>query len=81
MREGFNPDDTKSGDGDLMHNLDTPFAVGDESEGSDAEPSRDELGQEQPWEHKDYSNTSLAQPSPEYGSLNEERHVWSESGK
>jgi len=63
-----------------MHNLDEPFAVGDESEESETD-DRDELGQERPWERKDYGESSSKQRTPEYGSLNEERNVWGDGGK
>lgn len=71
IREGYNPDRTAGQDEDQAHNLDTPFAVGeDEDEGVD------ELGHEQPWEHRRYGQTDTR--SHDYGSLEAERNAWKE---
>jgi hypothetical protein len=55
-----------------MHNLDGPFAVGDDDEGLGP---RDELGQGQPWDHRDYGS-NVTSPQPEYGNANDERDAW-----
>lgn len=77
VRQGFNPDKPQAAETEQMHNTDQPFTVGEESE-SEAE-SRDELGEEQPWQKKDYgaaSSSSKKPRAPQYGSFREERHVW-----
>lgn len=83
VRQGFNPDMPKGGDPSAAHNMDSPFAVGDETEDSDQE-GRDEVGQDQPWAHKDYgesSSSSSKKQNAEYGSFNEERSAWNDDGK
>ncbi|KAL1305382.1 hypothetical protein AAFC00_002275 [Neodothiora populina] len=88
VRHGYNPDEPEGAATDQMHNTDMAFAIGeDEDEGenddNDAKKPLDELEQEQPWEHRDYGDSSSSssqerQRTPEYGSFNEERHVWGE---
>ncbi|KAH0090748.1 DUF300-domain-containing protein, partial [Aureobasidium melanogenum] len=72
VREGYNPDRLDQVDQDDSHNLNQPFAVGDDEE--DEEP-QDELDRDQPWDARDHGS-SVTSPQPEYGSFNDERNAW-----
>lgn len=85
VREGFNPDAPKGGDREQMHNMDMPFTIGDDEDEDgdedkpeqDTEPhgSTDELGQGQPWENREYGESSR---TPQYGSFKDERNAWND---
>lgn len=70
VREGYNPDKAAAQDEDQAHNLDTPFAVG-EDEGDEGV---DELGQHQPWDRRRFAETETR--SHDYGNFHEERNAW-----
>ena len=81
VREGFDPDAPQPHNPERAHNLDSPFAIGDndedEREGR-APPVSDEAQQ---WETRDYGDghgtgSGSQQTSPQYGSFREERNVW-----
>ena len=80
VREGFDPDAPKQHNPEQAHNLDAPFAVGDNEEENN--PDRDALVSEeaQQWEDRDYGKDQgrdgSHQASPQYGSFREERNVW-----
>ena len=77
VREGFNPDRPEGGDELGMHNTDMPFTVGEEPEIDEEEPSRDELGHDEPWETRTYDNKK--DKGSDYGSFeNDERDAWGE---
>lgn len=79
VRQGYNPDRPDAPDEEQMHNTDGPFKIGEDDD--EEEEPRDELGQKQPWEHRDYDESTSQQPTPEYGSFNEERNAWGDGGK
>ena len=76
VRHGFDPDEPTGGDDQNMHNLDTPFAVGEDDEEAIEDESSDELGQDKPWESRNYSDKGKSNAKPSYGSFNDERNVW-----
>jgi hypothetical protein len=78
VRQGFDPDQPEAHNPEQAHNLDAPFAVGDnEDEGNEDRkpPVSDEAMQ---WESRDYSQgkDDEERTSPQYGSFREERNVW-----
>lgn len=76
VRAGFNPDRTQPQDDDQTHNLDAPFAVGDDDEdgGQQSDDSTDELGRHQPWDRRRFAESDTR--SHDYGSFHEERNAW-----
>lgn len=79
IRRGFNPDRATTHDNHTQHNLDSPFAIGDEDEEQHRdEGSEDELGHRQPWDHQRYSESETREH--DYGSFHEEANVWKGKG-
>ncbi|KAF2796973.1 DUF300-domain-containing protein [Melanomma pulvis-pyrius CBS 109.77] len=82
VREGFDPDAPQQHNPEQAHNLDSPFAVGDnEDEGNeDREPPVSEEAQK--WENRDYNSDQDGdcRTSPQYGSFREERNAWGDGG-
>lgn len=77
VREGFEPDappmKVKPGQ---KHNLDAPFAVGDDEDSGEGAGESEEQSR---WEHRDYEREEErggANMSSRYGSFREERNVW-----
>ncbi|OCK83512.1 DUF300-domain-containing protein [Lepidopterella palustris CBS 459.81] len=80
VREGFDPDNPKPYNPEQKHNLDSPFALGDdEDEGSNSKDTQEPEGAEQ-WEHRDYGGENGTRRSPQYGSFHEERNAWGKDG-
>lgn len=86
VREGFDPDEPEPHNPEQAHNLDSPFAVGDNEDDDNDErqpPVSDEATE---WENRDYSNEDdgknddksdgSERTSPQYASFREERNVW-----
>jgi hypothetical protein len=71
VREGYNPDHVDHVDEDESHNLNQPFTVGDYDE--DEEP-QDELGQDQPWEARDYDGNQGSKTGSKNGSDHGSNH-------
>ena len=77
MREGFDPDAPQPHNPEQAHNLDSPFAIGDNGEDDNEERAQPVSEEAQQWETRDYSGEQdTEQPSPQYGSFREERNVW-----
>jgi len=82
VREGFDPHAPKQHNPEQAHNLDSPFAVGDNEEenNNDREPLVSE--EALTWNTRDYGkNDEEADDgdkgnSPSYGSFREERNAW-----
>ncbi|EME86382.1 uncharacterized protein MYCFIDRAFT_89109 [Pseudocercospora fijiensis CIRAD86] len=92
IRQGFNPDAPEQKIKSQTHNLNDPFPIGDGDDEMTAvsdQEGRDQLGQEQPWEHREYgklqpnggrgngkgSQGNSPLPSPMF---EEERNAWGE---
>ncbi|USW52925.1 Putative organic solute transporter subunit alpha/Transmembrane protein [Septoria linicola] len=63
VRHGFNPDQPEQEITDQNHTLDDPFAVGDDEDRFQPLSKRsgkDEVGDEQPWEERDYGKDGAA---------------------
>ncbi|KAF2837224.1 DUF300-domain-containing protein [Patellaria atrata CBS 101060] len=75
VREGFDPDKPEPSSKD-KHNLDAPFAVGNDEDGVTPDKSDDETH----WERRDYDGkdgeNGNTERSPQYGSFHEERNAW-----
>ncbi|KAF2257828.1 DUF300-domain-containing protein [Lojkania enalia] len=83
VREGFDPDAPQQHNPEHAHDLDSPFAVGDDRDEQvkkDREPLVSEEAQH--WERRDYSEDDGVphRMSPQYGSFREERNVWGDDG-
>jgi hypothetical protein len=79
VREGFDPDAPEVHNPEQAHNLDSPFAIGENGEDDNEErqpPISDEATE---WQTRDYSheNDGEERTSPQYGSFHEERNAWS----
>ncbi|KXT14220.1 hypothetical protein AC579_7535 [Pseudocercospora musae] len=92
VRQGFNPDSPEQKIKNQNHNLKDPFSIGDgddEMTSVSDQEGRDQLGQDQPWEDREYgklqpnggkgkgkdSQGSSPLPSPMF---EEERNAWGE---
>ncbi|KAF2193290.1 DUF300-domain-containing protein [Zopfia rhizophila CBS 207.26] len=74
VREGFDPDQPQPHNPEQAHNLDSPFAVGDnEEDNQDRDPLVSEEAQH--WERRDYTDDH-DRTGLQYGSFREERNVW-----
>ncbi|KAF2279288.1 DUF300-domain-containing protein [Westerdykella ornata] len=77
VREGFDPDEPQPHNPERAHNLDSPFAIGENEEADNEErqpPVSDEAAK---WQTRDYSHEDDGKPiSPQYGSFHEERDAW-----
>ncbi|KAG8626456.1 hypothetical protein KVT40_005401 [Elsinoe batatas] len=73
VREGFNPDRPTAQSHHRGHDLDSPFAVGDDEDGR-SDNSQDEMGHHQPWDHRRFAESDTR--SHDYGSFHEERSAW-----
>ncbi|KAF2472874.1 DUF300-domain-containing protein [Lindgomyces ingoldianus] len=79
VREGFDPDHPQPHNPERAHNLDSPFAVGDEVDEEDKLDRKLIISEEaEQWEHRDNHDEPDQRPSPQYGSFREERNVWGE---
>jgi hypothetical protein len=78
VREGFDPDNPQPHNPERAHNLDSPFAIGDNEEDDNEERAPPVSDEAQQWERRDYSEeqTNQEQTSPQYGSFREERNIW-----
>jgi len=75
VRQGFNPDQPEAADETDMHDVDTPFRVGEDEE----EEATDELGQKTPWERREYGDEDDDDDDEErrdYGNFSDERDAW-----
>lgn len=70
VRQGFNPDQPETTSTDETHTLDAPFTVGDEDDEVDG---RDETGNEQPWEERQYGDSRAVKQT---NSFDDERKAW-----
>ncbi|KAF2162083.1 hypothetical protein M409DRAFT_58533 [Zasmidium cellare ATCC 36951] len=82
VRQGFNPDKPEQKIQEQNHNLSDPFAIGDGEDDMTPvqdQPGTDQIGHEQPWEERRYSNLQPHKnddgdvPSPLF---EEERNAW-----
>lgn len=74
VREGFDPDNPQPHNPERAHNLDSPFAIGENDEEENEERAPPVSDEAQQWERRDYNDDG--QTSPQYGSFREERNVW-----
>lgn len=83
VREGFNPDEPEAHNPEAEHNLNYPFAVGEQSEEEqrkqDIKPHM--TSEANHWETRDVSDHNGDDEdrlSPSYGSFRDERNAWSQ---
>ncbi|SMY28274.1 unnamed protein product [Zymoseptoria tritici ST99CH_1A5] len=81
VRVGFNPDEPERGLNDEGHTLTDPFSVGDD--GDDAltpiqdREQKDQLGQQQPWEERQYKGNGKGRATDTTSPMfEEERNAW-----